>query len=317
MAVGSWIREHFITWVIPALEHRIKTPETPALSRDVKYVPSPIKPEGDGAYTFELRLLQAWVNMHCGVLPMEEPKLNNHGGIRPPIGQGWTRVRNSLKSAWAYAKKVRPQPVLLLAGRDVWVYEVLAHRYGMNSRFIPEISRNVASNHTALLTLCREHGINGTEILFDTGFYGSVPKAFAAALKQPVDFLLLSQDRVYTPYGDDPTKNPLGKQHPTPNQVFPSMKGSRSLALWVEYLPKYWKSGRVETNEVRQELAEPNEIVEAAILTSCIWRGFNWREARQMVWGNRLRNPLTATTTTTNNYQFAWNSPWVNGNGVK
>lgn len=146
-----------------------------------------------------------------------------------------------VKSIWKSVKIEARGRTILLPGRDVWIFEVLARREGYPTWFIPQCSRMALP------------GIEIPDIdkyfLMDTGFMGSIPAGLGTT-----DFKLIS----FT------TKQSLV-------QVFPSMKGSRSLALKIESLPKYWKSGFLREGFVGQELSSFEDFGKAAILTQEIY----------------------------------------------
>lgn len=148
-----------------------------------------------------------------------------------------------VKNAWRSAKAQAKGKVILLPGRDVWIFEVLARRENYPTKFIPQCSR-----------LALEYiKIDNAEdyFLLDTGFAGSIPKGLGI-----VENILLSSNM----------KNPT-------TQVFPKRTGARHLALRIEGLPKYWKSGikLVETPCVKQELADLDQFRKAAILTQQVY----------------------------------------------
>lgn len=161
-----------------------------------------------------------------------------------------------------------------MAGRDVWVFKVLAEKSRVPAIYIPEISRVVSYKTNLLRALLIRRGVTGREFLVDTGFMGSIPRAISVALETALDYTMLSQ-------------NPKAKLSRTvnkenilalPNQVFPNMRGSRSFALWMEYLPKYFLSGKIKQypeDRIGQELSDDREIIRCAVMTSCIWHGID------------------------------------------
>ena len=114
-----------------------------------------------------------------------------------------------LKNIWRSVKAEARGRAILLPGRDVFLFEVLARREGYPTIFIPEVSRLTASHF-------RDRQDLKDCLLFDSGFSGSIPRAMEIG-----SFALASGV----------------------NQVFRNMKGARSLVLKVEGLPKYWKRG--------------------------------------------------------------------------
>jgi len=147
-----------------------------------------------------------------------------------------------IKNAWRSVKKQAHGRKVLLMGRDVWVFEVLARREGFPTYFDPQCSRAAASCIT--LPFDKKNCV-----LFDTGFMGSI----ARILK--VDFILLSAE-----------------QHLNSKQVFPRLTNSRSLALFLEELPKYWKCAYQIDGKPHQELANKTEFERAARLTMQVYK---------------------------------------------
>lgn len=146
-----------------------------------------------------------------------------------------------IKNAWRSMKRTAKGKTILLPGRDVWVFEVLARRENYPTLFIPQCSRLA---------------LDGVEILraddyalLDTGFAGSIPKGLRID-----DYLLLSCC--------DASK-----------QIFPCRTRSRTLALKIESLPKYWRSGRYnrESNVIEQQLSDSEDFKKAAILTQQVY----------------------------------------------
>lgn len=148
-----------------------------------------------------------------------------------------TRIKNAWKSVKRNA--VAQDKTLLLLGRDVWVFEVLARRENFPTRFIPQCSRLAVSQ------------IYIDEIdkylILDTGFMGSIPQTLGSS-----NFSLLSHN---------------GRT----NQIFPNMKGSRSLALKIESAPKYWKTGFIREGFVGQDLSDLATFHKAAVFTQEIY----------------------------------------------
>lgn len=149
-----------------------------------------------------------------------------------------------IKNAWRSVKTRAGDKKIILPGRDVWIFEVLARRDGTPTWFIPQCSR-MAVSQIEIDDIDKYY-------IVDTGFMGSIPKALKAE-----DFALLSYHR-----------NKTDKEV----QVFPTMGGSRGLALKVEKTPKYWKTGFIRDGLVGQELSEPEEFAKAAALTQQVYK---------------------------------------------
>ena len=165
-----------------------------------------------------------------------------------------------VKNIWRSAKHAANGNPVLLPGRDVWLFEVLARRENFPTIFRPDISRLTAKHVKEDYSKC---------FILDTGYIGSIPVALGTT-----NFLLAS-----------------GK-----NQVFPKLTGARSLVLKLEYLPKYWKRGflkheafcsknaplpdysygRYDTScdcspSITQDISTLEEFAKAAALTKAIY----------------------------------------------
>lgn len=164
-----------------------------------------------------------------------------------------------LKASWRSAKKAARGHTIGLFGRDVWVYEVLARRENYPTDFRPECSRQTAhllrTNYTKPVP----------RFLLDTGFVGSIPRALGIK-----EYTLLSANRPsiwYSIYTFDFAEKP-----PPNRQVFPNLRGARSLALKVEATPKYWTSAISNYGVIKQELSSLAEFERAAALTIQIYK---------------------------------------------
>jgi hypothetical protein len=161
-----------------------------------------------------------------------------------------------IKNTWRAIKKNAQGKQILLPGRDVFVWEILARRENYPTIFMPECSRQTV-RHIAKTRL----GLRSLQnvYLFDTGFAGSIPRALGTK-----SFSLLSSNSL-------PSQK-IGVQ------VFPRLTFSRGLALKIEKSPKYWESGRLARNsfdvdqEVRQDLSNSYEFFLAARLTVEIYK---------------------------------------------
>jgi len=152
-------------------------------------------------------------------------------------------------------RKMRRKGSLLLPGRDVWCWEVLARKLSVASTFDSRVSRSVAYNNKALRSCIDDWKIKTWDdvLFFDTGFSGTIPKAIARAEKlEGINMLLLSS-------GDHS------------KQIFRTHTGSREKALAFEYLAKYFVSGTHRDGVPYQELATLDEFINASLLTIWLW----------------------------------------------
>ena len=143
-----------------------------------------------------------------------------------------------IKNVWRSVKRQAGTRPVLLAGRDVFVFEVLARREGYPTIFKSQISR--ATSHLF------QHFFPPDTFLFDTGFVGSIPKA----LDLQAFSLLSALQLISSKY-----------------QVFPHLTGSRSLALKIEAVPKYWTSAKYNGEKIIQDFSSNQEFAEAAGVT--------------------------------------------------
>lgn len=139
---------------------------------------------------------------------------------------------------------------IIFLGRDVWPWYVVAQRIGLNSIFDPRVSRTVANNKDAAQQISQELGLQSFDVIFDTGFAGSIHRAFSNHTGLKLGNLMLSSSLPQT-------------------TQFPNATLARNRALFLEYLPKYFGTGRVTDGQIKQPLAPLYEFVSAAMLT--IW----------------------------------------------
>ena len=165
-------------------------------------------------------------------------------GVVPSIGvsEFSSEDMTLIKNAWRSVKSQASGRPILLAGRDVFIFEVLARREGYPTLFLPQCSRVTA--RVVKIPNKKQY------LLFDTGFMGSIPRALEISSYKMISSAL--------------------NQEAT--QVFPKRKGSRNLALRIEKTPKYWKTGRLENGQIVQELSSKDEFRQAAELTIAVYK---------------------------------------------
>lgn len=134
-----------------------------------------------------------------------------------------------IKNSWRSVKKAARGRPILLPGRDVFIWEILAQREKYPTLFMPEVSR-LTVKHIEIPNL-------NDYFLFDTGFAGSIPRGLGMNKEA---FKLLS----FTNNGGGMWASLYGKDD-TRTQVFPRLSFSRGLALKIELTPKYWNTGRM------------------------------------------------------------------------
>ncbi len=139
----------------------------------------------------------------------------------------------------------------ILLGRDVWLVSVLCERMGVPYVYDPRVSRQVADGPN-MVNLLPGYCLKEGDILFDTGFAGSIHRAVSEVSDVHLGNLMMSA-------------------HNKDNQVFPNSGIARNYALFIEYLPKYFETGRNRGGEVVQHYADLPEFVEATLGTIWAW----------------------------------------------
>jgi len=188
-------------------------------------------------------------------------EIDARGGVKD-LGTGYDGVEGSdvlhsmlCNSMRRLKRQMRKRGSLLLPGRDVWCWEVMAQKLTVRSTFDSRVSRSVARNNKALRTCIDAWQVKDwTDVLFfDTGFSGSIPRAIAKAEGlDEINMLLLSSAD-------------------TSKQIFRTHTGSRKKALAFEYLAKYFLSGTHRAGDPYQELSSLDEFIKASLLTIWLW----------------------------------------------
>jgi hypothetical protein len=158
-----------------------------------------------------------------------------------PLGYFEQNELTVLKNAWRSIKRQADGRPVLLPGRDVFLFEVLARRENYPTVFVPECSRMTVRKLSETKPELKDL------FLFDTGFAGSIPRN----LGTPSNGFKLFSATILN----------------NKAQVFPRLTLSRYFALRIEDSPKYWQSGQIVDGEVKQEFAADHEFVRAARLT--------------------------------------------------
>ena len=148
----------------------------------------------------------------------------------------------ALLATWKEAKKKSSGRHVLLAGRDVFLFELLARLEDYPTTFRPDISCNVAQSGLVKedYTQC---------YLLDTGFKGTVPKALGIS-----NYSLIKADN----YRLTPKEY---SEFVAAHQVFPRAKGHSTLVTLagkLEYVYKYWTQGYAykHRGKIEQQLSE-------------------------------------------------------------
>lgn len=185
-------------------------------------------------------------------------------------------IHNSFASLWG---RLKPGGLLILPGRDAWVWFVMAKKFGVPawdaSRgekiipgvkgviFDPRISRSVASDAALMRTIYTEWGLYKDEynqnvsslvkhiLIFDTGFNGTVPRGM-------MDYSMLTWELNTSRWSEKlPVEWWLLSHADGDKQIFPSLHETRHIrkkkhpsplgdwrrnVLDLENFPKHWVS---------------------------------------------------------------------------
>ena len=189
----------------------------------------------------------SWLNDHLETFVFPHVGRELYLLTPPPCERFGSEKMTIIKNAWRSAKSSARGKQIVLLGRDVWLFEVLARREGYPTIFDPRCSRQT-SYHPEF---SRRFSYR-THIMLDTGFEGSIANVLN------LDCVLVSANK-FSPK--------VGKK-----QIFPTLKGSRSLALMIEATPKYWKSAIIVDGGIKQEFSNPAEFVRAGKLTEEVYK---------------------------------------------
>lgn len=177
-------------------------------------------------------------------------------------------IHNMIKNSVRELKsKLNPGNKAVLLGRDVWLFAVMCEKMGVPYVYEPVVSRDVCRHFEALSSVVSRLNLRSGDVLFDTGFQGSIYQAVDEITPVAIHCLMLSAN-----------ENEF--------QQFPHNKLSRNRALFIEYLPKYFSTGRVtgfrfaERHDGKVEPAElvavqpfssAEQFINCALLTGWLW----------------------------------------------
>lgn len=168
-----------------------------------------------------------WLDEHINEFVL--PHINWENPNLEPLGYFTPEEHTVIKNTWRAIKRNARQTTgrdcpILLPGRDVFIFEILARRENYPTIFIPECSRMTVRQ------IAKERGQSLRHCyLFDTGFAGSIPRGLAIKHFGLMSHIVRESDK----------------------QIFPRLTWSRGLALKIEQTPKYWESGRLVSSEYR------------------------------------------------------------------
>lgn len=166
-----------------------------------------------------------------------------------------TMVKNSIKDLKKRVKRTPGSKVLFL-GRDVWPFFVVGRRMGLPCAYDNRVSRMVAENSTIFGGILNSLGVNQGDIIFDTGFAGTIFRYSVEAL----DYKFHLENIMFSSKFNG-------------NQQFRNMGLARNIALALEYLPKYTTPGKVERGKVLQHYHSEEEFIRTFTQTCHWWYG--------------------------------------------
>lgn len=171
---------------------------------------------------------------------------------------GWENIHSLIKST---VKSLKSQldhgNRVFLLGRDVWFWVPICVKMDVPFYFDSRVSRIVAGSSTnptaALRDLLQDSEIKDGDIVFDTGFAGSIYKATVSASGKELKNLMLSA---------------ISKE----DQIYPNLGLARPIVLSVEYLTKPFKTGRIAPGGgISQSLASKEDIFTWILTTIGFW----------------------------------------------
>ena len=195
-------------------------------------------------------MFPSWIDEHV------ETFIRPHIGHVPNVDASRYDIRelskgaiDNLQKTWDEVKRRSEGRMILLPGRDVFLFEVLARMENYPTIFRPDISKDVAPHVNEDYTQC---------LALDTGYRGTVPKAMGIK-----NFLLIS-------YSSFPVGTPQReiKELKAKHQVFPEGGYSMtSLSGTLECIHKYWERGYHYNGKIIQTLFKPPVFKYAAMTT--------------------------------------------------
>jgi hypothetical protein len=283
-----WLREHLYNFILPGIwllkqkpHAGIDATEINKVKIDAKFRPAK-KAWCEEAGIVHAALSSWGLKQHSWLFEQEEHAIQAFLSFKDshPVDTepGYTKqdlLHSIIKNSWKALKRRSWGKTVVLPGRDVWLWWVMAQRYpGPEVVFDPTISRNTAMDKELLKRRMLTWGVTDwpKTIIYDTGFAGSIWRAMCKAIEQKPENVMLSTTLT--------ERTKAGREISC--QIFPNHKGSRNKALAIEYLPKYWRSGHVRyklpevvgeygRSEMYQWLSELDEFLRAAVMTIWFW----------------------------------------------
>jgi hypothetical protein len=176
-----------------------------------------------------------------------------------PISQkvsAFSQLHTLAKNALFSVNKQRGNKMILLPGRDTNTFAVLARKHRIQAWYEPVISRAVIRDEALIKSVFGPY--RQKFVMLDTGYQGSIHRNMVVALDQSIPNFMLSSSKI-------------GEQ----DQVFKHFKSARNFCLALEYLPKFFKTGRIvkygNYTTAVQNFSSPSEFLKAVITTIAVW----------------------------------------------
>ena len=267
----SWLRNHVQQFVIPGIRTMVRRGDHALTAADIKPFDGSVRPATVCKYE-EAGLLYATI---ASMVPKKSPNREALLAMcRTVDGTALTGTRTTELGArfsevppgdvvhaiiWNSLRKLRKMirrngAVLVLPGRDVWPWEVIARQRRLSSIYDSRVSRTVSSHRPALIKVIDQWKLPdlNKSLVFDTGFNGSIHRDICVATNKKPESLMLSA------YDHN-------------QQIFKGHTASRAKALAIEYFPKYFQRATVHGDEAYQALALLEEFIKTALLTIWLW----------------------------------------------
>lgn len=187
--------------------------------------------------------LETFVKPRLGYIPNKDATTRQQLSFNPTQLAG-------LHALWIQAKRKAAGRTILLPGRDVFLFEILARMEGWDTIFRPDIS---SCTYNYFYNIYPEMKAKFKETLcVDTGYRGSVPIGLGIA-----NFLLISASS-------------CSPQDKPKRQIFPNCIAGPCVSLSgvLEGTPKYWITAQMAATmkTINQPYASAPEFERAAIL---------------------------------------------------
>lgn len=218
--------------------------------------------------------IEEFIKPHLGEVPEPDPKVCGY------VKSFDKKHLSALQAVWKEAKKRSRGRQILLAGRDVWLFEVLARMEDYYTVFRSDIS-SISCVHKSLKGIYTDH------FLLDTGNRGTVPMNLGMK-----HWVLIYCSGPATGNYDPKTHAVYMKEH----QVFPHKCRGPVYNLYshLEGVQKYWNQATIIGDKIVQQLYDPkadaskhpydrDSFLKAAMVTLHVARSVSPRQHRSYV----------------------------------